>query len=154
MKLLTLILGLCLLATAAEARPRHHHSHHGFHRVHHHRFHHAARETTYAARPATVASSNSGRPSDCYGIPWCGCWLRHVTGHMDKVLNLAAAWLHVGAPTGPEVGAVVIWPNRHHVGRIVGQSERGLWLVQSGNYANRVATVSIRFSGGFAFRRV
>ena len=46
-------------------------------------------------------------------------------------LNLAANWKHWGRPTGPRVGAVVVWS--HHVGMITGRTAGGEWIVKSGN---------------------
>jgi hypothetical protein len=46
-------------------------------------------------------------------------------------LNLAANWRHWGHPTGPRVGAVVVWS--HHVGMITGRTAGGEWIVKSGN---------------------
>jgi hypothetical protein len=50
--------------------------------------------------------------------------------------NLAANWRHYGHPSGPHVGAVVVWP--HHVGMITGRAANGRWIVKSGNDGNRV----------------
>jgi hypothetical protein len=58
------------------------------------------------------------RPADCYGIPWCGCWLRHAVGVADKAYNRAISWLHYGSATSPHVGAIVVWA--HHVALITG----------------------------------
>ena len=44
--------------------------------------------------------------------------------------NLAANWRNYGRPSGPRVGAVVVWP--HHVGMITGRSASGQWIVKSG----------------------
>ena len=46
-------------------------------------------------------------------------------------LNLASNWRHWGRPSGPRVGAVVVWS--HHVGMITGQTAGGEWIVKSGN---------------------
>src|ERR1700744_5276875 len=40
---------------------------------------------------ASVVQS-AARPRDCYGIEWCGCWLRHYFGLADRSLNLARRW--------------------------------------------------------------
>jgi hypothetical protein len=50
--------------------------------------------------------------------------------------NLAANWKRYGRPSGPRVGAVVVWP--HHVGIITGRASNGQWIVKSGNDGNRV----------------
>jgi hypothetical protein len=51
-------------------------------------------------------------------------------------LNLARNWKNWGRPTGPRVGAVVVW--NHHVGMITGRSADGNWIVKSGNDGGRV----------------
>jgi hypothetical protein len=50
--------------------------------------------------------------------------------------NVAWNWRHWGSPSGPQVGAVVVW--RHHVGEITGQTAGGQWIVRSGNDGGRV----------------
>jgi hypothetical protein len=66
---------------------------------------------------------------------WCGWWMRTQLGGGPEY-NLAANWRHYGRPSGPQVGAVVVWP--HHVGIITGRSANGKWIVKSGNDGNRV----------------
>ncbi len=66
---------------------------------------------------------------------WCGWWMRTQLGGGPK-FNVAWNWRHYGSPTGPQVGAVVIW--RHHVGIITGRTASGKWIVKSGNDGNRV----------------
>jgi hypothetical protein len=51
-------------------------------------------------------------------------------------LNLARNWTHWGNPSGPKVGALVVWP--HHVGMITGRTANGQWIVKSGNDGGRV----------------
>ncbi|MBU2582630.1 MAG: hypothetical protein KJ622_13015 [Alphaproteobacteria bacterium] len=51
-------------------------------------------------------------------------------------LNVAWNWRSYGSPSGPRVGAVVVW--RHHVGIITGQAANGQWIVKSGNDGGRV----------------
>jgi hypothetical protein len=51
-------------------------------------------------------------------------------------MNLARNWARWGRPSGPRVGAVVVWP--HHVGMITGQTADGRWIVRSGNDGGRV----------------
>jgi uncharacterized protein (TIGR02594 family) len=99
--------------------------------------------------PAGVSSE---RPRDCYGIPWCGCFMRHLLGVASTAYNLAANWAHWGRNAGgPQVGAVVVW--RHHVGKIVGGPDRaGHWLVLSGNDGHRVRTRYRSVAGAIAFR--
>jgi len=51
-------------------------------------------------------------------------------------MNLARNWARWGSPSGPRVGAVVVWP--HHFGLITGQTASGEWIVRSGNDGGRV----------------
>jgi hypothetical protein len=51
-------------------------------------------------------------------------------------MNLARNWARWGRPSGPRVGAVVVWP--HHVGMITGQTADGRWIVRPGNDGGRV----------------
>jgi hypothetical protein len=51
-------------------------------------------------------------------------------------LNLARNWKSWGRPSGPQVGAVVVWS--HHVGMITGRTAGGQWIVKSGNDGGRV----------------
>jgi hypothetical protein len=66
---------------------------------------------------------------------WCGWWMRSQKGGGPE-LNLARNWVHWGNPSGPKVGAVVVWP--HHVGMITGRTANGQWIVKSGNDGGRV----------------
>ena len=71
-----------------------------------------------------------GRPSR-----WCGWWMRTQKGGGPEY-NLAHNWTHWGRPSGPVVGAVVVWP--HHVGMITGRTAGGEWIVKSGNDGGQV----------------
>lgn len=103
---------------------------------------------------APVVSSEGGaRPSDCYGIQWCGCYMRHLTGLSDRSLNLARNWANVGSPGSSSAGNIVVW--RHHVGKLMSAPDnRGYADVLSGNNGsgNR-ATVRHQYVGNaIAFR--
>ncbi len=79
----------------------------------------------------SVASHHAGaRPAR-----WCGWWMRTQLGGGPEY-NLASNWAHWGHPSGPRVGAVVVWP--HHVGMITGRTAGGEWIVKSGNDGGRV----------------
>lgn len=78
---------------------------------------------------------SDGRPR-----AWCGWYMRQVKGVSNPSFNVARAWVKWGDPSGPMLGAVVVWP--HHVGYISGYDKRG-WLVTSGNWNNRIATVPL-----------
>lgn len=79
---------------------------------------------------------------------WCGWWMRTQRGGGPE-LNLAWNWSKWGRPSGPQVGAVVVW--RHHVGEIVGRAPNGQWLVRSGNDGGAVRTRA-RSVAGAVFR--
>jgi hypothetical protein len=79
---------------------------------------------------ASAGRSAGGRPR-----AWCGWWMRTQLGGGAEY-NLATNWRHYGRPSGPRVGAVVVW--RHHVGIITGRASNGQWVVKSGNDGNRV----------------
>ena len=79
---------------------------------------------------APRAGGEGGRPAK-----WCGWWMRTQKGGGPEY-NLARNWSRWGSPTGPQVGAVVVW--RHHVGIITGRAANGQWIVKSGNDSGRV----------------
>jgi hypothetical protein len=89
------------------------------------------------ARYAQRRSYGGQRYAAVGGRPraWCGWWMRTQLGGGPEY-NLAANWRHYGRPSGPQVGAVVVWP--HHVGMITGRSSNGMWIVKSGNDGNAV----------------
>ena len=66
---------------------------------------------------------------------WCGWWMRTQKGGGPE-LNLARNWKNWGRPSGPRIGAVVVWS--HHVGMITGRTASGQWIVKSGNDGGRV----------------
>ncbi len=86
-----------------------------------------------------------------HGGAWCGIYMMAATGIHTPGLALARNWARIGRPSGPQVGAIVIWP--HHVGRIVGQ-QNGQWIVNSGNDGGRVRTRPRSISGAIAFRMI
>ncbi|WP_439542185.1 hypothetical protein [Hyphomicrobium sp.] len=90
--------------------------------------------------------SSSGGGHSAGGRPraWCGWWMRTQRGG-GAHLNLAWNWSKWGSPSGPQVGAVVVW--RHHVGEIVGRAANGQWLVRSGNDGGAVRTRARSVSG-------
>jgi hypothetical protein len=126
---------LLVLTSSALAHGRQHHRRHAHVTIGTVRVHHASRET--------------GRPADCYGIPWCGCWLRHYFGLANRALNLARNWAHYGHATSPHIGAIVVWP--HHVGVISGRNG-SQWVVTSGNDGHAVRTRPRSLAGAIAFR--
>src|SRR5262245_36281611 len=84
----------------------------------------------YAARRHHSSSSSSevsyssggGHSAGARPRAWCGWWMRTQRGG-GAHLNLAWNWSKWGSPSGPQVGAVVVW--RHHVGEIVGRAANG-----------------------------
>jgi len=160
MRIVLLLIAACLLATPASARP--HHTHHVVTKAEPNFFERlfkptpqpATRKTHHQRTPSPrvdVATSDTSRPSDCYGIAWCGCWLRHHLGINDVRLNLARAWATVGSAAAPAVGVVVVWA--HHVGIITGHDGSN-WIITSGNDGNAVRTHARSLAGAIAFRRV
>jgi len=108
----------------AQARQRH-----GVHRHHvaHHRVHYS-----------------DGRPS-----AWCGWWLGHHLGMLDRRLWLARNWASVGRAASAQIGAIVVWS--HHVGIITGRNG-SQWVVKSGNDGHRVRERARSVAGAIAFR--
>lgn len=66
---------------------------------------------------------------------WCGWWMRTQLGGGPE-FNVAWNWRKYGSPSGPQIGAIVVW--RHHVGIITGRAANGKWIVKSGNDGGRV----------------
>jgi hypothetical protein len=89
-----------------------------------------AQRRYYGGRTYASAGGLGGRPR-----AWCGWWMRTQLGGGPEY-NLAANWRNYGHASGPQVGAVVVWP--HHVGMITGRSADGRWIVKSGNDGNAV----------------
>lgn len=144
-----------LFATTADAKPRHHHNHHHSYVKHKHVVYKHHRHRAYSvAYDRSNAPYASGRPADCYGIPWCGCWLRHQFGYAaSSGLNLARNWLRFPAAS-PESANVVVWPGGRHVGKVLG-CNGGQCSVISGNAGhNQIRTRNINANGGYHFRRV
>jgi hypothetical protein len=104
-----------------------------------------ARQNSYAQQVegAPRRSGVGPRPGK-----WCGWWMRTQKGGGPE-FNVAWNWRKYGSPSGPQVGAVVVW--RHHVGMIVGRSANGQWLVKSGNDGGAVRTRA-RSVAGAVFR--
>lgn len=126
-KAIVAVAALLIVASAAEARPRHHHH------SHHYRHHHVTK------RSAATTYHSEERPRQCYGIAWCGCWLRIQKGINDTRYNLASWWHNFGSRVaGPVVGAVARL--NHHVGVVVGVTGGGDPIIKSGNHNHRVAT--------------
>ena len=100
------------------------------------RYHHYARSGS--TRSHYVSRGHSTRSSHASGARparWCGWWMRTQKGGGAE-LNLAHNWKNWGRPSGPRVGAVVVWS--HHVGMITGRTASGQWIVKSGNDGGRV----------------
>jgi hypothetical protein len=163
-------------APAAARVVRHQHHHRVHHHAHHHHHHHFRRHqvrrqavpisslfgSLFGERNTAVdlpepsarsvsRSVNNARPSDCRGIAWCGCWLRHRLGIADKSYNLARNWVRLGQRTSPRAGVVVVW--NHHVGLLRSDPDaRGRALVLSGNDGHRVRERVRSLRGAIAFR--
>lgn len=99
----------------------------------------------------TAGITSGGRPSECRGIAWCGCWLRLRYGIADVKLNVARAWSRIGnAVAGPVVGAIAVWP--HHVGEITGVPGPGRIILKSGNDGGAVRERERSTRGVIAYR--
>jgi hypothetical protein len=132
---------LCLIASAANAKPRHYHGRH--HHTHAHQDHgkrHHPRRHHVQARPVVRPQPTppiGARPAACAGIPWCGCWLRLRYGLQDVSLNLAARWARLGSPASAcRPGLIAVWP--HHVGEVTECLGNGLIRMISGNDGDAV----------------
>jgi hypothetical protein len=102
--------------------------------------------TPRRARSHRVSSGDEGRHSGVGARPgkWCGWYMRTQRGGGPE-LNLAANWGRWGRSSGPQVGAVVVWP--HHVGEITGRASNGQWIVRSGNDGGQVKERARSVSG-------
>ena len=94
-----------------------------------------AKKKYKAKKTRTAAYYPSKRAVGGRPRKWCGWWMRTQLGGGPE-FNVAWNWRKYGSPTGPQVGAVVVW--RHHVGIITGQASNGRWIVKSGNDGGRV----------------
>ncbi len=114
-----------------------HYSRHTRHSYEGRRYKRDYSETRRHSRHAS--RSVGGRPRQ-----WCGWWMRTQKGGGPE-FNLAANWRRWGSSSGPQVGAVVVWP--HHVGMITGRSSNGRWIVKSGNDGGAVRERARSVSG-------
>jgi hypothetical protein len=114
-------------ASSAEARRYEGSTDQGVERSYRKSTHHHKR---YRSEQRSEGRSIGGRPRQ-----WCGWWMRTQRGGGPE-MNLAWNWSKWGSPSGPQVGAVVVW--RHHVGEITGRTADGRWIVRSGNDGGRV----------------
>lgn len=81
---------------------------------------------------------------------WCGWQMRRWMGVANRAGNLARWWAGYGSRShGPAVGALVVW--HHHVGIITGKTAQG-WVVKSGNDGNAVRERVRSVSNAIAFR--
>lgn len=104
---------------------------------------------TYANRRTYRSYSSyesAGRYGGAGGRPraWCGWWMRTQLGGGPEY-NLARNWRNYGRSSGPQIGAVVVWP--HHVGIITGRASNGKWIVKSGNDGGAVRERAQSVSG-------
>ena len=100
------------------------------------RYHHYARSGSTRSHHASRGhSTRSHHSAGARPARWCGWWMRTQKGGGPE-LNLARNWKNWGRPSGPRVGAVVVWS--HHVGMITGRTASGRWIVKSGNDGGRV----------------
>ena len=103
-----------------------------------------ARPTRSYEESVVSSSSGGGHSAGARPGAWCGWYMRTQRGGGPE-LNLASNWKHWGSSSGPQVGAVVVWP--HHVGEITGRTSDGQWIVRSGNDGGRVRERARSVSG-------
>lgn len=128
---------------SAAAAHGHRHAAAQYRARHHHQWARARHGRHYAS-----AGSIGGRPAGCGGIPWCGCYMRHLLGVSSEAFNLARHWLAYGHPTTAHAGALVVWP--HHVGMIKAvEGDRALVLSGNDGHAVRERWRSLRGAIGF-----
>lgn len=97
----------------------------------------------------------SPRPSNCYGIAWCGCYVRtQVSRDPGPEGNLAAFWEHFGHPSSLAPGAIVVRRGGHHVEMVQAVYGDGTYLARGGNVRrdNMVHTYLESTSGIIAIR--
>jgi hypothetical protein len=116
----------------------------------HSKAHQEAKPVVYASfSPANYSTS---RPSDCYGIPWCGCFMRHLLGVADKSFNLARRWASYGTPaSGPAPHVIGVMP--HHVFMVLQVISPRQVLAISGNDGHAVRTRVRSIGGVIAWRQ-
>jgi hypothetical protein len=97
-----------------------------------------------------------GRPDDCRGIPWCGCYLRHVYGIADRAFDQARHWASWGTKAnGPAPGVIAVFArgkNGGHVGIVTGVPGPGRIVLKSGNDGHRVRERERSTGGVIAYR--
>jgi hypothetical protein len=134
------LLATVALATAAQAHPHHRH------------YTQIGYEQPRFGEGFFGGQQGGGRPANCRGIAWCGCFLRDLFGIADTSLNLALNWARKFPHTSPHVGAVVVWNHgggHGHVGVIVGGGP-GRWEIKSGNDGHAVRTRVRDISNAYA----
>lgn len=97
--------------------------------------HHARKSSVHGSRKSAQIQVKGSTGLGARPARWCGWWMRSQKGGGPE-LNLARNWANWGSPSGPKVGAVVVWS--HHVGMITGRTANGQWIVKSGNDGGRV----------------
>lgn len=102
-----------------------------------------AEANRYSEYKNSYMTGNTSKPAK-----WCGWFMRQLHGGGPEY-NLARNWVKRGKPSGPRVGAIVVWP--HHVGKITGKTTKG-WIVKSGNDGGRVRERVRSVSKAIAFR--
>lgn len=155
MKLILLAMFAMILLTTQSAEARHYRHRHHHHRHHRHEVAQQEECGVFGCESVFESVKRFSHSGSLGSRPhaWCGWWMRKATGILDKSLNVARNWAHVGVNAGgPRVGAIVVWP--HHVGRIVARSSEGEWIVQSGNDGHAVRTRPRSLARAIAFRMV
>lgn len=162
------------LTAHAEARTHHHYYHHHVHHLAQGSLSHSQNYQPWAwsgdnqvwgggrnerprFRHVHIAREREAREHYEGGRPreWCGWWMANHFGFVGAIarnLWLAANWAHMGSPTNPHEGAVVVYP--HHVAQIVGPCNGRICTMISGNDGHAVRTRPRSLAGAIAIRDV
>lgn len=101
---------------------------------------------------STSTNAAGGSRYGCQEYRWCGCWLQKHLGIKSNLnLNIAFQWLKIGRPSGPKVGAIVVFKHSH-VGKVTQILGHGKIRVMSGNDGSTVRDRVRRTSTVLAYR--
>ena len=139
MRLSLIAVAMCLAwlagMTSAEARTYHGHKGDRYERSYKHSASKRQYSARYASRSRSVHRQYSNRKTGS-GYAYRSGARRHYANSGSGGRHYAQRRSYSGRPSGPQIGAVVVWP--HHVGMITGRAANGQWIVKSGNDGNAV----------------
>lgn len=93
------------------------------------------------------------RPNNCFGIAWCGCWMRTQVSHdPGSNYNLAANWANFGHSATLQPGSIVV--KAHHVERVERVLGDNTYIAAAGNtgHGNNATTYPSSLRGAIAIR--